>query len=181
MTPQSDDRPSSTAERPGASPGHRRGAAHSRVRRVVSNPQSVESYLRGSSPPRYMLRLRQIETVFQAERRRLDAAYRELLETHGDHAERFSHRWRSVARAWRFEHLNHLIREHNLWYPVEASLPMDPRTRDYRPVRGACYRRLELDSKWVLEHFPPDPRVAPDRPAPPSRAPREPLERAPRS
>ena len=71
-----------------------------------------------------MLRLREIETVFRAERRRLDAAYRELLEAQGDDAKRFAHRWRSLARTWRFEHLNDLIREHNLWYPVEASLPI---------------------------------------------------------
>ena len=127
-----------------------------------------------------MLRLRQIETIFQAERRRLDAAYRELLEILGDDAERFSRRWRRLARAWRFEHLNHLIREHNDWYPMEASLPMDPRTRDFRPVRGASYRRLELDAKWVLEHFPPDPRAAEGRAQPPSRAPRGPLRQAPR-
>ncbi len=128
-----------------------------------------------------MLRLRQIETVFQVERRRLDAAYRELLEAYGDDAQRFSHRWRSLAQGWRFEHLNDLIREHNLWYPVESSLPMDPRTRDYRPVRGASYRRLELDAKWVLEHFPPDPQAAERRAQPPSRAPREPLRRPPRA
>ena len=127
-----------------------------------------------------MLRLREIENVFRAERRHLDAAYRELLEAYGDDAERFSRRWHSLARAWPFEHLNELIREHNAWYPVEASLPMDPRTRDYRPVRGASYRRLELDVKWVLEHFPPDPRAAERRAELPARAPREPLRRAPR-
>ena len=181
MTAESDDRRSSTAQRPGPSQGPRRGAAHWRPRRVVSSPQTIESYLRGNSPPRYMLRLRQIETVFQAEHRRLDAAYRELLETHGDDAERFSRRWRRLAREWRFEHLNHLIREHNDWYPVEASLPMDPRTRDFRPVRGASYRRLELDERWVLEHFPPDPGGAERRGQPPSRAPREPLRQAPRA
>ncbi len=148
-------------------------------RRVVREPQSVESYLRGNSPPRYMLRLRQIETVYQAEQRLLDAAYRELLETHGDDAERFSDRWRRLARGWGFEHLNGLIREHNAWYPVEARLPMDPRTRDYRPVRGASYRRLELDAKWVLEHFPPDPRAGVRRAQPPARAPRRAAEAGP--
>lgn len=128
-----------------------------------------------------MLRAREIETVFQAERRRLDAAYRELWEADGPEPERFSDRWRRLAHAWRFEHLNDLIREHNVWYPVEACLPMDPRTRDYRPVRGASYRRLELDAKWVLEHFPPDPRAADWRAKPPSRAPREPLRPASRA
>jgi hypothetical protein len=125
-----------------------------------------------------MLRLREIETVFQAERRRLDAAYRALLEARSHDPERFSRRWRRLAHAWRFEHLNDLVREHNTWYPVEASLPMDPRTRDYRPVRGASYRRLELDANWVLEHFPPDPQAAEGRTQPPARAPREPLRQA---
>jgi len=124
-----------------------------------------------------MQRLREIETVFQAERRRLDATYRELLETQGHDPERFSQCWRRQVHGWRFDHLNDLIREHNVWYPVEASLPMDPRTRDYRPVRGASYRRLELGSEWVLEHFPADPRAAEERAQPPARAPREPLRR----
>ena len=122
-----------------------------------------------------MRRLREIETIFQAERRRLEAAYRELRESQGHDAEQFSQRWRRQARRWRFDRLNDLIREHNVWYPVEASLPMDPRTRDYRPVRGASYRRLELGAEWVLEHFPPDPRASEERVQPPARVPREPL------
>jgi len=50
--------------------------------------------------------------------------------------------------------VNELIRQHNLWYPAEAKLPMDPRTRDFVLVGGRPYRRRPLDASWVLERFP---------------------------
>ncbi len=124
-----------------------------------------------------MRRLRQIETEFRTQRRRLEAAYRALLDAVGDDPALFAERWRAQARAWRFERLNDLVREHNAWYPVEASLPMDPRTGDYLLVRGASYRRLELGPAWILEHFPPTPRAEEPGVSVPARAPREPLRR----
>jgi hypothetical protein len=48
-----------------------------------------------------------------------------------------------------------LIEEHNRWYPMEARLPMDPRSRDFALVNGRPYRRRPLDAAWVLERFPP--------------------------
>jgi hypothetical protein len=122
-----------------------------------------------------MQRLREIEVEYRAHRLQLEAAYELLKDACGDDVDLFSERWISHARAWRFDGLNELIREHNQWYPVEASLPMDPRTRDFVPIRGASYRRIELGPDWVLEHFPPSPRDRADGPRVPVRAPREPL------
>ena len=144
-------------------------------RRVVKGPQTVEAYLRASGPPRYMQRLREIETEFQRQRRRLVAAYSALEAACAHDAELFSRRWRTRVRRWRFDRLNELIREHNEWYPVEAKLAMDPRTRDYVPVLGRSYRRIELGPDWVLAHLPPRPRGEAERPSLPVRAPREPL------
>lgn len=140
-------------------------------RRTIAGPQTVEAYLRGNCLPRYMQRLREIEGEFQVQRRRLEDAYRALEEACGDDSGLFSRRWRAQAHSWRFERLNELIREHNAWYPVEADLPMDPRTCDYVPVRGASYRRIELGPGWVLQHLPPTRGAA--RPPVPLRAPRE--------
>ena len=126
-------------------------------------------------PPRYMERLREIETEYRLHLRRLEAAYESLREVFAGDTDSFADRWRSLARAWSFESLNELIREHNQWYPVEAGLPMDVRTRDFVPVRGASYRRVELGPDWVLEHLPPRPHDGPVRPGFPPRAPREPL------
>jgi hypothetical protein len=144
-------------------------------RRLLAEPEKVEAYLRASSPPRYMQRLGQMESEFTNHCRRLGAAYEALLEAHGHDAEVFASRWHARARAWHFDRLNELIREHNAWYPVETSLPMDPRTRNFVPVRGASYRRIELGVKWVLEHFPPDPNRRAEAPELPRRVPREPL------
>ena len=144
-------------------------------RRMVKGPETVEAYLRASGPPRYMQRLREIETEFQRQRGRLVAAYRALEDACAQDAELFSRRWRMRVRTWRFDRLNELIRDHNEWYPVEAKLAMDPRTRDYVPVLGRSYRRIELGPDWVLEHLPPARGSGAEAPNLPARAPREPL------
>ena len=50
--------------------------------------------------------------------------------------------------------MNDLIDRHNRWYPIEARLPMDPRTGDYVLVNGEPYRRRPLDERWIFERFP---------------------------
>jgi hypothetical protein len=147
--------------------------ARPRRRRIFSGPLTVEAYLRANSPPRYMQRLREMETEYAAQRRRLDAAYEELEHACPGDADGFAARWGAQARGWRFDRLNELIREHNAWYPVEADLPMDPRTRDYVAVHGESYRRRELGPDWILEHFPADRVPARGGPSPPRRVPRE--------
>ncbi len=139
---------------------------------MLSGPQTVEAYLRASSPPRYMQRLREIEIEFGVQRRRLEDAYRWLAEDCGRDTELFARRWQAEAANWHFGELNALIREHNEWYPVESNLPMDPRTRDYVPIRGGSYRRVELGPDWVVEHFPPRGR-GPATPRLPRHVPRE--------
>ena len=128
-----------------------------------------------------MRRLREIETEYRTQRRRLEHAYAELVEELAHDAPSFAQQWRAQARAWRFDRLNQLIAEHNAWYPAEANLPMDPRTRDYRPIRGASHRRVPLGPDWVLEHFPAVLGASEPRIAPPATAPREPARRAPRT
>jgi hypothetical protein len=134
-------------------------------RRVRQMQRSVEAYLRAGGLPRYMERARDIEQGIRTERIHLERAYARLMEECGSDRREFGRRWRAQARAWSFDRLNQLIREHNEWYPIEANLPMDPRTRDYVLIRGRSYRKHELDARWVLEQFPPTPRtgVAPGR------------------
>ena len=139
------------------------------------DPRTVEAYLRGSTPPRYMQRLVELEAAYQAHCRSLSAAYAELALECGGRGHVFAERWLARVRRWSFEDLNELIREHNQWYPVEVDLPMSPRTRDFVPIRGASYRRRELGADWVLEHFPASLDAGEVPVAPPRRAPREPL------
>ena len=133
----------------------RGGVGRPLSRRARQTKRSVEAYLAAGVMPRYMERLREIEMAVAAERRRIERSHRKLREACGDDRALFSRRWRARARAWPFDHVNELIREHNEWYPVEASLPLDPRTRDYVSIRGRSYRRSELGPDWVLEQFPP--------------------------
>ena len=126
-------------------------------RRARQTKRSVEAYLRAGVLPRYMERLREIEGETEEQKARLTRAYRLLKEECEGDPELFARLWRRRAGAWRFDKLNTLIDEHNEWYPVEASLPMDPRTRDYQRIRGRSYRRDRFDAAWILREFPPGP------------------------
>jgi hypothetical protein len=123
-------------------------------RRARQTRRTVEAYLKAGGVPRYMQRLREIEVERQRERRRLERAYGALRDECGGDEAAFASRWRSRARSWRFDKLNELIEQHNAWYPIEARLPMDPRTRDYVLVRGRSYRREPAGADWVLSEFP---------------------------
>jgi hypothetical protein len=123
-------------------------------RRARQTRRTVEAYLKAGGVPRYMQRLREIERERQLQRSRIERAYRALQEECGHDGAAFSTRWRSRARSWRFDRLNELIEQHNAWYPIEARLPMDPRTRDYVLIRGRSYRREPVGPEWVLEEFP---------------------------
>ena len=116
---------------------------------------SAERYaLSIAGPPAHSRRLRQIEGEVAAPEAAHRLAGEELSrELAGSPAE-LARRWRAVARAWNFDAVNELIRLHNLWYPVEARLPMDPRTRDFVLVGGRPYRLRPLDADWILERFP---------------------------
>jgi hypothetical protein len=116
--------------------------------------RSLEDYLKAGMRPRWMERLIEIERGTKREQRRLAKAHEALREECGADRAAFARRWSAIARAWRFDDLNELIRTHNEWYPVERDLPMDLRTRDYVLINGRSYRRRELGPDWVLEQFP---------------------------
>lgn len=118
---------------------------------------SADAYLvatRGPLP--YMLRLREIEQCIDALESSLRAAWVGLAEKCDGDGVRFRRDWIAFARAQAFDEVNDLIERHNLWYPVESRLPMDPRTGDFALVNGRDYRLAELDEAWVLGRFPPD-------------------------
>jgi len=124
--------------------------------RTRQRARTVEAYLKGGNPPRWMQRIGDIERGIANERRRLRRAYRALEDECGDDRAAFARRWRAVAAAWSFGALNELIEQHNAWYPIERDLPMDIRTRDYVLVNGRSFRRPLLDPAWILQHFPAD-------------------------
>ena len=115
-----------------------------RIRRFRPEADTYLASLGGPLP--YMQRARAIDDEIEAELARLEAAYAEHA---GD-----PEAWRRVAERWDFGALNDLIERHNRWYPIEARLPMDPRSRDFVKVGGRDYRRRPLDAGWILERFP---------------------------
>jgi hypothetical protein len=116
-------------------------------RRIRAFGAQAHTYLASlAGPPLYMRRARQIDEDTERHRARLAEAY----TLYRDDPEE----WRRIAERWNFTEVNDLIDRHNTWYPVEARLPMNPRTKDYVEVGGRPYRREPLDARWILEQFP---------------------------
>jgi hypothetical protein len=116
-------------------------------RRLRNFRPEADTYVASlGGPLPYMQRLRQIEYETARHLERLAEAYAEPGRTPAA--------WRRLAERWDFFEVNDLIDRHNRWYPVEARLPMDPRSRDFVKVGGRSYRRRPLDAAWILERFP---------------------------
>ena len=113
---------------------------------------TAETYIASlGGPLPYMRRLRQIAEETAEHERQLAEAREELL---AQSAKEFPARWERLARRWRFDAVNELIRRHNRFFPAEARLPMDPKTRDYALVNGRPYWIEPLGPSWILERFP---------------------------
>ncbi len=115
-----------------------------RVRRFRPEPDTYVASLGGPLP--YMHAPAEIEEEIERHRARLAEAYAE------GGGERL--RGGDVAASWDFGEVNELIERHNRFYPIEARLPMDPRSRDFVKVGGRDYRRDPLDASWILALFP---------------------------
>ncbi len=124
--------------------------------RIRNFRPSLESYLTAlGGPLPYMVRLKEIDEETFRQQGLLEAAWLDEAAT-ADSGETFATRWLERAGSWVLDEVNDLIDRHNRWYPVEAGLPMDPRTGDFALVFGRDYRRPRLDARWILEQFPPD-------------------------
>jgi hypothetical protein len=136
---------------------HGSGAEGRAVSRRLRNFRpAVDRYVASlGGPLPYMVRLREIHTETSAHERRLEEAWLELAADVGGDAALFARRWRALAARWNFTAVNALIERHNRFYPAESNLPMDPTTGDFVLVAGKPYRKRPLDTRWVLERFPP--------------------------
>jgi hypothetical protein len=114
-----------------------------RIRNFRAEPDNYLASLGGPLP--YMKRLRRIEEEIAAHVDQLAEAYAARAGTDA---------WRRTAETWDFGEVNELIEKHNRWYPIEARLAMDPKSRDFVKVGGRTYRREPLDAAWVLARFP---------------------------
>jgi hypothetical protein len=110
-------------------------------------------------PTLWMRRLRTIENEVERHETELGEHWLALAEDFGD-AEAFAREWHETARGWSFAEVNELIDRHNRYFPAEARLPMDPRTRDFVKINGRSYVREPLDERWILERWPADLRAA---------------------
>jgi hypothetical protein len=123
-----------------------------RVRNFTATADGYLSALNGPLP--YMQRLRQIADETLAHEEELARCRSELEAECGTDVAELARRWRALAERWNFSEVNELIEKHNRWFPIEARLPMDPRTGDFALVNGEPYVKRPLDADWVLARFP---------------------------
>lgn len=122
---------------------------------LIPADQRLRAMVIGGAPA-WSRRLKRIDTLTTVALADLETAWRKLAWARRQDPERFSAEWREHAARADFSRVNDLIGRHNLHFPVEANLAMDVRTGDYIGFGGGDYRRLPLDTAWVLERFPPD-------------------------
>ncbi len=122
--------------------------------RLLNFRPAADGYLSAlGGPLPYMVRLREIAEMTAAHEARLQEAWRALAAASTD-GDGFAEAWRAEAERWPFDEVNDLIERHNLYYPAESRLPMDPKTRTHALVNGEDYRKRPLDAAWALERFP---------------------------
>jgi len=132
-------------------------------RRLRNFRPAVDAYVASQGGPLpYMQRLREIEAAAAEHEARMAEVYEALADATDGNASEFAHRWEGIAARWNFAEINDLIARHNRWFPVEARLPMDPRTGDFVLVAGRPYRQRPLDASWILERFPAVPAHSPE-------------------
>ncbi len=130
-----------------------------RLRNFRPDADSLALSLGG--PTAWMRRLRAIEDELDEHERRLGERWHALAAETDDPAE-FARLWHETAQPWSFGEVNELIARHNRNFPVEARLPMDPRTRDFVKINGRSYEREPLDAEWILARWPADLAAARD-------------------
>lgn len=91
--------------------------------------------------PAYMRRKRRIEDLEDALRQALDEVYQEALDEAQGDASQAREELLKTAREMDLNLLNDLIGRHNRYYPIEANLPVDPKTGKF----------LVLGKVWVPE------------------------------
>jgi hypothetical protein len=121
-----------------------------RLRNWNASPEAYALAIAG--PPAHARRLREIEDLIAGHEAELRRDWEELRRAEPNSDAR-ARRWREYAARKSFYAVNDLIERHNRWYPVEARLPMDPRTGDFVKRGGQSYRLKPLDADWVLERF----------------------------
>jgi hypothetical protein len=118
--------------------------------RIRLGPTDVDRYLAvRAGGLAYMRRLRAIEDEEARQLLRLEEAWLALAEETTDDG--FAPAWREAVAGWSFRRLNALVASHNAYYPIEARIPMNPRTGGY----ARSWRREQYGEAWILERFPP--------------------------
>ncbi|HEX3246832.1 MAG TPA: hypothetical protein VHX16_15620 [Chloroflexota bacterium] len=123
--------------------------------RLIPDEKRFAGLAMGGAPA-WAVRLKKIETLTDALINNLHDCWVTLAYQHRQQPELFAGAWREQLDELELDVVNELIRRHNRYFPVEANLPMSPRTGDYVAWGGRDWRCSPLTSEWAEQEFPPD-------------------------
>jgi hypothetical protein len=123
--------------------------------RLIPDEKRFAGLAMGGAPA-WAVRLKKIETLTDALISNLYDRWVTLAHQHRHQPELFTPAWREHLNELELDGINELIRRHNRYFPVEANLPMSPRTGDYVAWGGRDWRCSLLTAEWAEQGFPPD-------------------------
>ena len=118
---------------------------------------SLENKVRSMfGPPYYARRARWIEDMTNRLMEDLAFEYKAMVGKCANDPQAFAHQWRELISLLELDELNDLINKHNMYYPMEAKLRIDPDSG--APLVGSTpWEPLEkISTEGLLKVFPPD-------------------------
>lgn len=108
-----------------------------------------------SGPPYYIVRARRIEIMTDQLMEDLAAEYGKMINKLGGRPAVFARKWKKLVESWPLDRINDLIEKHNMYYPVEADLRMDPKSGAPMMGSGPWKPREKITAESLLDRFPP--------------------------
>ena len=106
-------------------------------------------------PPRYALRARQIEDKTDRLMEAVATEYTNMVNTVGKHPKRFAQKWKEFICSLQLYELNDLIERHNMYYPIEANLAIDPKSEGFLIGSIPWEPKEKITTEALLKEFPP--------------------------
>lgn len=123
--------------------------------RLIPDEKRFAGMAMGGAPA-WAIRLKKIETLTDTLISHLYDRWVTLAYEHRHQPQLFVGAWRDHLNELELDVVNELIRRHNRYFPVEANLPMSPRTGDYVAWGGRDWRCSPLSPEWAEQEFPAD-------------------------
>ncbi|MCP4131016.1 MAG: hypothetical protein GY754_08560 [bacterium] len=118
---------------------------------TVSLEKQILAY---AGVPEYMKRAKLVEEKISGIKSGLQKKYNDLDKKLGNNSVTFNKAWNDLLESYDFQAVNELIKKHNLLYPQEANLKIDPDTREYLLGSEIWEKTPLMDRSLIIEELP---------------------------